>query len=158
MSDPELNAVGTDDSSTDDETGDVEDEELLPSGSVSTAMRFGLFDMIGLATTLVFAIPLANVGVLRILGGETLFGAGLVAVAVAMVVLPQFFFNPGRIVKALVSGLVPRRLRSVGDGSATADGDGISGHDDGIAVEDGSVTVEDGSVTDGGDEKTEPQG
>ncbi|MDR5672432.1 putative membrane protein [Halalkaliarchaeum sp. AArc-CO] len=94
-------------------------------------MRFGLFDMIGLATTLVFAIPLANVGVLRILGGETLFGAGLVAVAVAMVVLPQFFFDPGRIVKALVSGLLPRRFRSVDDS--------------------------DESVTDGGDEGTEPQ-
>lgn len=86
-------------------------------------MRLGLFDMIGLATTLVFALPVANVGVIRLLGGETLFGAGLLVVAVAMVVLPQFFFDPGRLLKGLFKGLLPRRLRG-----GTEDGsDGLSG-------------------------------
>lgn len=88
-------------------------------------MRFGIFDMIGLATTLVFALPVANVGVIRIMGGETLFGAGLVAVALAMVVLPQFFFDPGRLLRALLTGLLPKRVR--GDG----------GEIDGLSEEDG---------------------
>ena len=111
-------------------------------------MRFGLFDLIGLATTLVFAIPLANVGVLRIMGGETLFGAGLVAVAVAMVVLPQFFFDPGRILKALVTGLMPRRLRSVANGKgANPDGDGSIPDGKGANPDgDGSIPDGDGNL------------
>ena len=74
-------------------------------------MRLGLFDMIGLATTLVFAVPLANFGVWRIMAGETAFGVALVGVAVAMVVLPQYFLDPARIARTLLYGLLPRRFR-----------------------------------------------
>ncbi|MEF8780817.1 MAG: hypothetical protein V5A46_09095 [Haloferacaceae archaeon] len=86
-------------------------------------MRFGLFDMIGLAGTLVFALPVANVGAIRFFQGETLFGAALVAVAVAMVVLPQYFFDPARIVSGLFKGLLPRRLRPEADGDGAPAGD-----------------------------------
>jgi len=70
-------------------------------------MRLGLLDMIGLATTLVFALPVANFGVLRALDGEVLFGVSLVVVAVAMVVIPQYFFNPARIIRGLARSLIP---------------------------------------------------
>ena len=74
-------------------------------------MKLGLFDMIGLATTLVFALPLANYAVIQLFAGETALGVGLLVVAIAMVVLPQYFLDPGRLVRGLVRGLLPRRLR-----------------------------------------------
>ncbi len=78
-------------------------------------MRLGLFDLIGLATTLVFALPLANFAVIRLLDGETALGVALLVVAAAMVVLPQYFLDPGRILRGLVRGLLPRRLRGDAD-------------------------------------------
>ncbi|GAB7009999.1 DUF7533 family protein [Halorubrum trueperi] len=74
-------------------------------------MRLGLLDMIGLAATLVFALPLANYAVIRVAAGEIALGAALLVVAAAMVVLPQYFLDPGRILRGLVSGLLPRQLR-----------------------------------------------
>lgn len=74
-------------------------------------MKLGLFDMIGLATTLVFALPLANYAVIQLLAGETALGVGLLIVAIAMVVLPQYFLDPGRIVRGLFDGLLPSQLR-----------------------------------------------
>ncbi|WP_049984373.1 hypothetical protein [Halorubrum sp. BV1] len=74
-------------------------------------MRLGVMDMIGLAASLVFALPLANYAVVRLLAGEFVLGVGLLAVAAAMVVLPQYFLDPGRLVRGLLSGLLPRQLR-----------------------------------------------
>jgi hypothetical protein len=74
-------------------------------------MDLGLVDMIGLAASLVFALPLANYAVLRLFDGETALGAGLIVVAVAMVVLPQYFLDPGRVLRGFVRGLLPRRFR-----------------------------------------------
>ncbi|WP_066412030.1 DUF7533 family protein [Halorubrum aethiopicum] len=85
-------------------------------------MSLGLFDMIGLAASLVFALPLANYAVVRILAGETALGAGLLVVAVAMVVLPQYFLDPGRILRGLLRGLLPRQLRG-DDAESGSDGD-----------------------------------
>ncbi|EMA65229.1 hypothetical protein C461_14073 [Halorubrum aidingense JCM 13560] len=81
-------------------------------------MRLGLLDMIGLAASLVFALPLANYAVIRLAAGELALGVGLLVVAVAMVVLPQYFLDPGRILRGLLSGLLPRQLRG---GGSTAD-------------------------------------
>jgi hypothetical protein len=75
-------------------------------------MQLGVFDLIGLVTTLAFAIPVANFGVLRLLAGEPVTGAALIGVAVAMVVLPQYLLDPKRILGRLLSGLLPARLRS----------------------------------------------
>lgn len=74
-------------------------------------MKFGLLDMIGLAATLAFALPVGHFGVLNILEGKTALGAAMIVVAIAMVVLPQFFFDPGRILRGLLKGLLPARLR-----------------------------------------------
>ncbi|TQQ83549.1 hypothetical protein EGH24_01790 [Halonotius terrestris] len=74
-------------------------------------MQLGILDLIGLATTLVFAIPVANFGVTQLLAGETVFGVALLIVATAMVALPQYFLDPETILKRLVKGLLPARLR-----------------------------------------------
>jgi hypothetical protein len=80
-------------------------------------MRLGLLDMIGLAASLVFALPLANYAVIRLAAGEVALGGGLLVVAVAMVVLPQYFLDPARIARRLLSGLLPRQLRGDPDGA-----------------------------------------
>jgi len=88
-------------------------------------MNLGLMDMIGLAASLVFALPLANYAVVRLAAGEVALGAGLLVVAVAMVVLPQYFLDPARILRGLVSGLLPRQLRP-GDDAAPAESESES--------------------------------
>ena len=75
-------------------------------------MGFGILDMIGLAATLVFAIPVANFGIDRLLAGETAMGLALVGVAVAMVLLPQYFMDPKTILRRLLRGLLPGRFRT----------------------------------------------
>ncbi|ERH06912.1 MAG: hypothetical protein J07HN4v3_02538 [Halonotius sp. J07HN4] len=74
-------------------------------------MQLGIVDLLGLATTLVFAIPVANFGVTQLLAGKTVVGVALVGVAVAMVVLPQYFLDPKRVVLRVVRELLPARLR-----------------------------------------------
>ena len=81
--------------------------------------------MVGLAASLVFALPLANYAVIRLFAGEVALGVGLLVVAVAMVVLPQYFLDPGRILRGLISGLLPSQLRG-GDETAAAESDGES--------------------------------
>ena len=84
-------------------------------------MRLGVFDMIGLAGSLVFALPLANFAVDRLLAGKTGLGGGLLVVAVAMVVLPQYFLDPGRVLRGLARGLLPRQLRGSDDSAPETD-------------------------------------
>lgn len=87
-------------------------------------MRLGLLDMIGLAASLVFALPLANYALIRLFAGEVALGVGLLTVAVAMVVLPQYFLDPARILRRLLSGLLPSQLRG--------DDDAVSSESDSI--------------------------
>ncbi|TKX74296.1 hypothetical protein EXE46_10000 [Halorubrum sp. GN11_10-6_MGM] len=84
-------------------------------------MRLGLLDMIGLAASLVFALPLANYAVVRLFAGEVALGGGLLVVAVAMVVLPQYFLDPAKILRRLLSGLLPSQLRGGSADRASAD-------------------------------------
>jgi len=75
-------------------------------------MNLGLMDMIGLAASLIFAIPLGNYAIIRLLDGDVALGVGLLVVAIAMVVLPQYFLDPGRILRGFLAGLLPRQLQS----------------------------------------------
>ncbi|MGM0605682.1 MAG: DUF7533 family protein [Halobacteriota archaeon] len=75
-------------------------------------MKFGVIEMLSLAATLIFAIPVANFGVLRLLAGDTALGTGMIVVAVAMVVIPLYVLDPRTIAKRLLRGLLPRRLRT----------------------------------------------
>ncbi|WP_128905698.1 DUF7533 family protein [Halorubrum amylolyticum] len=87
-------------------------------------MRLGVTDMIGLAASLVFALPLANYAVIRLFAGELALGVGLLVVAVAMVALPQYFLDPGRLLRELLAGLLPRQLRGLADLDAAETGSG----------------------------------
>jgi hypothetical protein len=74
-------------------------------------MRLGIIDMVGLAATLIFALPVGNFGVDRLLAGEPAMGIGLIVVAVAMVVVPHYFMDPRTILTKLFKGLLPGRFR-----------------------------------------------
>ncbi|GEM_PF-183926 len=108
-------------------------------------MNLGLTDMIGLAASLIFAIPLGNYAVIRLFDGEVALGIGLLVVAVAMVVLPQYFLDPGRILRGLLGGLLPRQLRNdppeaAADGSAENDSSTDDTSTDSASANDVSVT------------------
>lgn len=75
-------------------------------------MKLGLFDTIGLVASLMFAVPVANFGANRILNGEPFLGALLVTIAVLMVVIPQYLTSPGRLLRKLAMGLLPRPFKS----------------------------------------------
>ncbi|QWC19330.1 hypothetical protein [Halorubrum sp. 2020YC2] len=110
-------------------------------------MRLGLLDMIGLAASLVFALPLANYALVRLFAGEVALGVGLLVVAAAMVVLPQYFLDPARIARKFLSGLLPRQLRG---GSTDADESAASvDGNSGTASESEST---DAAAVDGADE------
>lgn len=74
-------------------------------------MRLGIFDMLTLAGSLIFAIPVGNFGVSQLLAGETAMGVGMIVVAIAMVVVPQYVLDPRTIAKRLLGGLLPKRLQ-----------------------------------------------
>jgi hypothetical protein len=78
-------------------------------------MQLGIVDLIGLATTLVFAIPVANFGITQLLAGKPVVGVALIGVAVAMVVLPQYFLDPKRVLGRLLRGMLPARLRETSE-------------------------------------------
>ena len=58
-------------------------------------MRLGLLETIGVAASMVFAVPLGLYAVQRLLAGETIVGGAFLAVAVLMVVLPRYLTTPG---------------------------------------------------------------
>jgi hypothetical protein len=68
-------------------------------------MGLGILETLGLAGTLVFALPLAVLGIQFLLEGQQTLGAGLVAVAALMVLLPRFVTTPGDV-PAEVAGRV----------------------------------------------------
>ncbi|KDS90082.1 hypothetical protein FK85_22285 [Halorubrum saccharovorum] len=108
-------------------------------------MRLGLTDMIGLAASLIFALPLGLFAVNRLFTGEIAFGVGLLVVAAAMVVLPQYFLDPGRILRGLVVGLLPRQLRGLFalDPDEVASGDADSAEESAIEKDQTEATSED---------------
>ena len=73
-------------------------------------MRFGLLATIQLAATVVFAAPVGIFGLTRLTEGDVLLGGGLVAVAVAMVALPQYLTTPGEIPMKIVEGVIGRAV------------------------------------------------
>jgi hypothetical protein len=73
-------------------------------------MRLGILGTIQLAATVVFAAPVGIFGLTRLTEGDTLLGGGLVAVAVAMVALPQYLTTPGEIPMKIVERVVGRAV------------------------------------------------
>jgi hypothetical protein len=73
-------------------------------------MRLGLLATIQLAATVVFAAPVGIFGLTRLTEGDVLLGGGLVAVAIAMVALPQYLTTPGEIPMKVVERVVGRAV------------------------------------------------
>ncbi|GAB6862146.1 hypothetical protein ACFR97_05825 [Haloplanus litoreus] len=69
-------------------------------------MRLGILDTLGLAATLIFAIPVGLYGVESALAGRPALGVGLVVVAVLMVVLPRRLTTPADLPGAVVERVV----------------------------------------------------
>ena len=80
-------------------------------------MRLGLLATIQLAATVVFAAPVGIFGLTRLTEGDVLLGGGLVAVAVAMVALPQYLTTPGEIPMRIVERVVGRAVVTPDDES-----------------------------------------
>jgi hypothetical protein len=74
-------------------------------------VRLGILDTIGLAGTLVFAIPAALLGVEFVVSGSRPFvGWVLIVVAVLMVVLPRYVVSPSDVPERLAGKAVDRAL------------------------------------------------
>ncbi|WP_435117219.1 DUF7533 family protein [Halolamina sp. C58] len=58
-------------------------------------MRLGLLETVGVAGSLVFAIPLGIYAVQRLLGGDAVGGGAFLVVAALMVLLPKYLTTPG---------------------------------------------------------------
>lgn len=58
-------------------------------------MGLGLLETVGLAASLVFAIPLGIYGFERIVSGETVLGGAFLLLALLMVLLPRYLTTPG---------------------------------------------------------------
>lgn len=57
-------------------------------------MGLGLLETVGLAASLVFAIPLGIYAFERIIGGEPVLGGAFLLVALLMVLLPRYLTTP----------------------------------------------------------------
>ncbi|MFB6155803.1 MAG: hypothetical protein ABEJ22_07895 [Haloferacaceae archaeon] len=73
-------------------------------------MALGILDTVGLAATLVFAIPVFVFGVQKALAGDALFGGGLVVVAALMVLLPRRLTTPGDVPSKVAEKAVERTV------------------------------------------------
>jgi hypothetical protein len=73
-------------------------------------VRLGILDMLGLATTLIFALPVAGFGVQRLLGGDAAVGVGFLVVAALMVILPQRLMTPSDLPGAVAQRAAGRVL------------------------------------------------
>lgn len=75
-------------------------------------MRLGILETIGLAATLIFAIPVAVFGVETMVSGNRLLGGLLLLVAVLMVVLPRRLTTPEDVPAAVVEKTVGKAVKS----------------------------------------------
>ncbi|EJN59498.1 hypothetical protein SAMN04487950_2966 [Halogranum rubrum] len=75
----------------------------------------GIMDTVGLAASLVFAIPVAIFGMNRLLDGQQLFGAGLLLVAALMVLLPQKLTTPMDIPQKVAGKAVGKAVKEPDD-------------------------------------------
>lgn len=69
-------------------------------------MSLGITGTIQLAATLIFAVPVGVFGLTLLTGGQTVFGAGMVALAVLMVALPHYLTTPGDVPASVAQKVV----------------------------------------------------
>ncbi|WP_313691979.1 DUF7533 family protein [Halorarum halobium] len=105
-------------------------------------MALGILDQLGLAATLIFAIPVAAYGLQQAAGGSLVVGAAFLVVAALMVYLPQRLTTPGDVPgkaaeKALDTALGSENGRGDGEDGSNRDesGNGAAASDDDAADE-----------------------
>lgn len=74
-------------------------------------MRLGILETIGLAASLVFAIPVGLYGIETLASGNRVLGAGLLIVAVLMVVLPRRLTTPADLPGAVLERVVGKAVK-----------------------------------------------
>ncbi|MFW5895851.1 MAG: DUF7533 family protein [archaeon] len=72
--------------------------------------RLGIVDLIALAATLAFAIPIGLFGLQLLLDGRRLAGITGVTVAVGLVVVEQYVWTPGDVPQDALSAVLRRLL------------------------------------------------
>lgn len=83
-------------------------------------MSKGIIQLVGLAITLAFAIPIALFGFHRLAAGETVVGAGALAVSVLMVVLQEHLTTPADVPGKAVETVVGTVLKEPEDADPDA--------------------------------------
>ena len=73
-------------------------------------VRLGMLDLVALAATLAFAIPIGLFGLQLLLEGRVLLGITGVAVAVGLVVVEQYIWTPSDVPQDALSAVVRRLL------------------------------------------------
>ena len=84
-------------------------------------MRLGIIESVGLAASLVFALPVGIAGGQFLLAGRTGLGAVLVVVAVLMVVVPRRVVTPGDLPAEVAARVAGSVLETPDDGDDDRD-------------------------------------
>jgi hypothetical protein len=74
-------------------------------------MRLGILETVGLAASLIFAIPVGMYGIETFVSGNRVLGAGLLFVAVLMVVLPRRLTTPADLPGAVLERVVGKAVK-----------------------------------------------
>lgn len=69
-------------------------------------MARGILGLVGLAATLVFALPVAYLGVDMLLSGNGLLGAGFLGLAALMIAIEEYLTTPGDVPAKLAERVV----------------------------------------------------
>lgn len=107
-------------------------------------MALGILDQLGLAASLVFAIPVALYGLQQAAGGQALVGAAFLVVAALMVYLPQRLTTPGDIPGKAAEKAVSTAVGTEGgteSGTTAARVDDESEGDEAVDVDADDVTT-----------------
>jgi len=88
-------------------------------------MGRGILDLVGLAVTLAFAVPVGLLGLDMLSRGDTLVGGGFLAFAVLMVVLQEYVTMPGDVPGRVASRLLGGVAKDPAEGAdVESDGEG----------------------------------
>ena len=110
----------------------------------SPPVALGILDQLGLAASLVFAIPVALYGLQQAAGGQAFVGAAFLVVAALMVYLPQRLTTPGDIPGKAAEKAVSTAVGTEGgkeSGTTAAGVDDESDGDEAIDVDADDVTT-----------------
>jgi len=75
-------------------------------------MARSILGLVGLAATLVFALPVALLGLEFLVGGDTLVGAGLLVVAGLMIAVEELLTTPGDVPELVAKQTVGRLAKT----------------------------------------------